>query len=131
MSGKMPHSNRTIEFAKHHQLTYLVGRAAYITQQFKKPGKGGRTSKIKSVYYGFDSTTNAQQFFLDMKKKYGNFRVEMRPARRVLDWTWEVKIHGDFELEEIEEMMRSLDTLYPDKIPSPQVLGYHHPTPNT
>ncbi|NEQ64462.1 MAG: hypothetical protein F6K21_02970 [Symploca sp. SIO2D2] len=117
----MTYSNRTIELGDHHQLTYLVGRAAYITQQLKKPGKGGRTSKIKSVYYAFDSTNKARRFFLNMRKKYGKFRVEMRSARRVLDWTWEVKIQGDFELAEIEEIMRSLDTFYPEKNPFPVV----------
>ncbi|NEP10644.1 MAG: hypothetical protein F6K14_10600 [Symploca sp. SIO2C1] len=117
----MTQSNRTVDLGDRHVLTYLVGRAAYITQLLKRPGKGGRMSKIKSIYLAFDCSKQASRFSQLMMKKFGKFRVEMRKAKRVLDWAWEVKIQGDFVLAEIEEMARSLDIFYPEDLATKSV----------
>ncbi|NEP57961.1 MAG: hypothetical protein F6K31_13215 [Symploca sp. SIO2G7] len=112
--------SRTVELGDRHSITYLIGRAAFITQHFKKKGKGGRMSRNKAAYYAFDDYSQAQRFYQVMKQKYGRYRVELREAQRVLDWHWEVKVQGDFMTEEIEAIAASLDRFYPDTMPQPK-----------
>ncbi|NEP10291.1 MAG: hypothetical protein F6K14_08735 [Symploca sp. SIO2C1] len=109
--------SRTLELGDSHSITYLIGRAAYITQHFVKVGRNGRMSKIKAAYYAFDWHKQARRFYQVMQEKFGKFRVELRPAQRVLDWRWEVKVQGDFLVEEIEAIARDLDHFYPDTMP--------------
>ena len=99
-----------------HFLYFPQARVAYLWEQFKKTGKGGRLGKIKTVYIAFDNLDQCQEFEQTAREHYGQYRVQGRCAKRVLDWRYEVKIQGDFSIEEIEGILLHVESNYPEEI---------------
>ncbi|NEP13740.1 MAG: hypothetical protein F6K14_26770 [Symploca sp. SIO2C1] len=112
---KIELKDETYKDKNKHYLYLPQARVAYIWEQFKKTGKGGRSGKIKSIYVAFDNIKQCREFEETMKAQYGVYRVKARGARRVLDWEYEVKIQGDFSIEEIKGIMLHVEAVYPEK----------------
>ena len=92
-----------------HYYSGYSDRVGYIYQEFKKPGKNGRTSKIKCLYVGCSS-------YLEAKKVASQFRgrVFVRESQRVPDWEWEVKMQGDWELCQVDAIASQVTKLLDD-----------------
>lgn len=98
-----------IDLGDNHTWKTVEGsdRVSYIVQTLKRPGKGGRTEKIKTVYVGFDNWLDAAMFARTCRKT-----AQARESIRSLDWAYEVKIQADTTLEYLQEFSESLDESY-------------------
>lgn len=97
---------RIIQLGDAHTQEIVSDRVSLIRQEFKRPGKNGRTSKIKAFYIGADSWQEAQAITQTFRG-----RTKIRAAQRVTDWDYEVKFQGDFNEQEIEAIAKQLDSL--------------------
>jgi len=101
----------TLGLGDRHYHSGHSDRVSYIYQEFKKPGKGGRTSKIKCVYIGCDRYLEAKR----IAERYRGSRVFVRQSERSVDWDWEVKIQGDFELSQLDAIATQAETALVDR----------------
>lgn len=99
---------RVIELGDRHKQVIVSDRVSYISQDFLKPGKNGRMSKVKTVYVGFDSFEDAHIFAQSCR-----VRCQVRKSTRTLEWDYEVKLQADVSMESIEAIAQSLDKFYP------------------
>lgn len=99
-----------LELGDRHKWVTIKGsdRVSYVAQDFVKPGKNGRMSKIKCVYIGFATYREAMRYARSCRK-----RCFVRASERSLDWEYEVKIQGDFGLDEVEAIASSIDKFFP------------------
>jgi len=105
-------SRREIHLGDRHRQVIVSDRVSYIAVDFVKPGKGGRMSKIKTMYVGFATLREAHRYARASRK-----RCQVREAGvnelRSLDWDYEVKVQGDIELAEVEAIAANLDKFFP------------------
>jgi hypothetical protein len=77
----------------------LSNRVAVITQTLLRKGKGGRLSRVKATYLGFDDFETANQAAKQIKAQYPKIQISLRPAKR-LKTKFELKVRGN-EAEQI------------------------------
>lgn len=99
---------RTVELGENHTWEVVSDHVSFIRQGFKRPGKGGRTSKIKCVYVGCESYKQAIYLRSMLFSRLNRARVTIRESQRSIGWEYEVKVQGDFNLSQIFSI--SLDT---------------------
>jgi hypothetical protein len=98
---------RVIQLGQGYTHEIVSDRVSFIRQGFTRPGKNGRTSKIRAFYIGTDSWVEAQA----IARSYRG-RCIIREASRVTDWDYEVKFQGDFNEEEILEIAEELESRF-------------------
>ena len=102
----------TLTLGDNHFYSGYCDRVGYITQQLKRPGKGGRNSKIKCIYIGCISFLEAQK----VVKHFGfnRYRCSIRESERAIDWEWEIKVQGDWEICQIDAISKKVTLLLDD-----------------
>lgn len=100
---------RIVALGDRHSWHVLTDRVSYIQQAFVRPGKGGRSSKIKAVYLGFDTWEEASRFRYTAMSRLKSSRASIRVAVRTTDYAYEVKVQGDFSFQEVEAIAQLLD----------------------
>jgi len=100
---------RVVELGDNHNWVEVSDRVSYIKQTFKRAGKGGRMSKIKAIYIGFNSLVEAHRYARSCR-----LRCQVRPAFRTgIDYLYEVKIQCDVELVVVTAIASSIDKFFP------------------
>lgn len=102
----------TLTLGENHFYSGYCDRIGYISQELKRPGKGGRTSKIKCIYIGCGSFSEAQK----VAKYFGfnSYRCLIRESERAIDWEWEVKVQGDWLISQIDAISQKVTLLLDD-----------------
>jgi hypothetical protein len=77
----------------------LSNRVALITQTLLRKGKGGRLSRVKASYLGFDDFETANLAAKQLKAQHPKVQIFLRPAQR-LKTKFELKVRGN-EAEQI------------------------------
>lgn len=111
----MPLIKRVVPVGPQHTWEVVNDRISIIRQALKRPGKGGRASKIRALYVATATYAQALQVskVLGHRLKAGTGRVEIREAKRSIGWEYEVKFQGDFSEEAIAQIEASLESSFP------------------
>lgn len=97
----------TLQLGDRHFYSGHSDRIGYIYQEFKRPGKDGRMSKIKCLYIGCSSYSEAKKISRD----FDRYRTTVRQAERAIDWEWEVKVQGDYTIAQVDAIATQVETI--------------------
>jgi hypothetical protein len=108
----------------------LTDRICLVHYRLKRPGKGGRRERIQAAYVGFNQINAARKLRESIEAKRPGAQTFIRESKRVLDYSWELKIQEyPGILEDVLAMLDSIKTRAEAKAPAPAEAEVYTPEP--
>jgi hypothetical protein len=83
---------RVQQLEDRHFFVQFSDRVGAVTQTLKRAGKNGRLAKTVAGYFGFEYFNDANRFAAQVKQRFPNARIQVRPSKRLTGCMFEVKV---------------------------------------